>query len=98
MRVSTSATWRASELIMFQLGVGYRHDAGHGISNDQPCNPDQNGDITKSGPCHTGTSTTITSSGTPNPNFRAVVNEVGRRFFVDDSNTFDLFAMGVVMF
>ena len=86
----------------FQFGVGYRHDQGHGITGDQPCNPDLKGDSPeKSGPCHSGDQRLgqeIRSTGQPNPNYRPTVNAIGRRFYVDDSNTFDLFANGTVMF
>ena len=34
----------------------------------------------------------------PNPNYRAVINDVGRRFWVDASNTYDLFGSAVFMF
>jgi hypothetical protein len=40
----------------------------------------------------------ITSTGIPNPNYRPTLDEVGRRYWVDGSNTFDFFASGVVMF
>jgi hypothetical protein len=101
-RGSISLLWQASELIRFQVGAGYRHDEGHGISNDQPCNPDNKGDIEKSGPCHSGGNATgggtLTATGTPNPNYRPTINSVGRRFFVDASNTFDMFASIALMF
>lgn len=98
-RGSASVTWQASEYVKFQFGLGYRHDQGHGISGDQPCNPDLKDDFGKAGPCRRGDAATgYTVTGTPNPNYRATVNAVGRRFYVDDSNTFDIFASGVVMF
>jgi hypothetical protein len=101
-RGSASVTWQASEYVKFNFGIGYRHDQGHGIGGDQPCNPDfKDKPIEQSGPCHRGDETqgqTITSTGIPNPNYRPTINAVGRRFYVDDSNTFDLFASGVVMF
>jgi hypothetical protein len=99
-RGSIALLWQASELIRFQVGAGYRHDEGHGISNDQPCNPDNKSDIDKSGPCHSGDpkSFNLTPTGTPNPNYRPTINSVGRRFFVDASNTFDMFASISLMF
>jgi hypothetical protein len=99
-RGSASVTWQASEIVKFQFGLGFRHDQGHGIGGDQPCNPDLKDDSGKAGPCRRGggegESTTVT--GQPNPNYRTTINAVGRRFYVDDSNTFDVFASGVVMF
>lgn len=99
-RASASVTWQASELVKFQFGMGYRHDQGHGLGGDQPCNSDLKGDSGKAGPCRRGggegQGSTVT--GQPNPNYRPTINAVGRRFYVDDSNTFDIFASGVVMF
>lgn len=99
-RASASVTWQASEYIKFQLGLGYRHDQGHGITGDQPCNPAVK-EIARSGPCRSGDDASgiaVSATGLPNPNYRPTVNAVGRRFFVDDSNTVDFFASGVVMF
>jgi hypothetical protein len=100
-RASASATWQASEYVKFQFGMGYRHDQGHLITADQPCNPAFKDDIGKSGPCHSGDDSaggSFFSTGVPNPNYRPSINAVGRRFFVDNINTFDIFASGVVMF
>jgi hypothetical protein len=101
-RGSASAMWRASEYIKFQFGIGYGHDQGHVITGDAPCNPSGTA-VATSGPCHTSTPTgpntsTYTVTGVPNPNYRQTIDDVGRRFWVDASNTFDLFASGVVMF
>lgn len=100
-RVSGSVTWQASEYVKFTFGLGFRHDQGHGITGDQPCNPNFKDDIGKSGPCRSGDDAqgqVVTATGAPNPNYRPTINAVGRRFYVDDSNTFDIFASGVVMF
>jgi hypothetical protein len=104
-RGSASVTWQASEFVKFTFGLGYRHDQAHGITGDQPCNPDLKQDgvagAQKAGPCKQGDETkgeTPVATGQPNPNYRPTVNAVGRRFVVDDSNTFDIFASGVVMF
>jgi hypothetical protein len=99
-RGSASVIWQASEYVKFQFGLGYRHDQAHDITGDQPCNPSNKSDPGAAGPCHTGgtNATSFTVTGIPNPNYRATINEVGRRFWVDDSNTFDLFASGVLMF
>lgn len=100
-RFSGSVTWQASEYVKFQFGMGFRHDQGHGISGDQPCNPEFKGSLEKSGPCRTGDESqggTVSATGVPNPNYRATINSIGRRFYVNDSNTFDIFASGTVMF
>src|SRR5690606_7839513 len=39
-RASGSLTWRAGEYVKLNAGVGLRFDQAHGISHDQPCNPD----------------------------------------------------------
>jgi hypothetical protein len=105
-RGSASVMWQASEYVKFQFGFGYSHDQGHVITGDAPCNPNTGnlsgvGLLQAAGPCHLGDQSqgqTITSTGLPNPNFRQTINDVGRRYWVDSSNTFDLFASGVVMF
>ena len=101
-RTSGSVTWQVGEYVRFQFGLGYRHDQGHEITADAPCNPagvpDNRSDVTKSGPCHSGNEPSLTSTGTPNPNYRTTISNVGRRYWVDGSNTFDLFAAAVVMF
>jgi len=105
-RTSGSVTWQVGEYVKFQFGLGYRHDQGHAITADAPCNPagvpSDRHDVTTSGPCHGGTDNgntdSLTSTGTPNPNYRPTISSVGRRYWVDGSNTFDLFASGVVMF
>lgn len=98
-RGSASVTWQASEYVKFSFGMGMRHDQSHGISGDQPCNPDFKGNADESGVCHADSGpNTVSITGIPNPNYRPSINMVGRRFLVDQSNTFDLFASGVVMF
>lgn len=99
-RASISATWQASEYVKFSLGGGYQFDQGHIITGDQPCNSAFQGDVNKAGPCHGGDDGTqnISATGIPNPNYRPVVNAVGRRFYVDSSSTFDLAVSGTVMF
>jgi hypothetical protein len=102
IRGQASVTWQASEYVKFTLGMGFSHDQRHGITGDQPCNPNFKDDPFQSGPCKSGSETVaggaITATGIPNPNYRPVLNAVGRRFVVSDSNTFDVFASGVVMF
>lgn len=102
IRGSASVTWQASEFVKFNLGIGYMHDQKHGITGDQPCNPSFKDDVFQSGPCKSGnelnSGETISATGIPNPNYRPSINAVGRRFWVSDSNTFDVFASGVVMF
>lgn len=99
-RGSGAITWQASQYVKFTAGFGVRFDQGHQITGDQPCNPAFKGDITKSGFCQSGNVATqdVAPNGIPNPNFRPSINQVGRRYLVDDSVTVDVFANGVVMF
>ncbi|MDI1482022.1 hypothetical protein [Polyangium sp. y55x31] len=102
IRGQASVTWQASEYVKFNLGFGFTHDQKHGITGDQPCNPTFKDDIGQSGPCKSGNELNVgefvSATGIPNPNYRPTINAVGRRFWVSDSNTFDVFASGVVMF
>lgn len=100
-RGQASVTWQASEYVKFTVGFGFTHDQKHGITADQPCNPTFKDSIERAGPCKSGnelTGETITATGIPNPNYRPTINAVGRRFYATDSDTFDIFASGVVMF
>jgi hypothetical protein len=96
-RASGSVTWQTNEYVKFNFGLGYSHDQGHDISGDPPCNPAKK-DLATGGPCHSGGGGSPVPTGIANPNYRQSINAVGRRFFVDDSNTFDVMASGVVMF
>lgn len=96
-RASGSVTWQANEYVKFNFGLGYRHDEGHSIGGDAPCNPATK-DLATGGPCRTGSGNDVTATGSANPNYRQPINAIGRRFFVDSSNTFDVAATGVVMF
>lgn len=102
-RISASATWQASEYVKFSIGGGFQFDQGHVITGDQPCNPSFKNDadaVFKAGPCHSGDDATqnLTATGIPNPNYRPVVNVVGRRFYVDAAQTWDIAISGTVMF
>jgi len=100
-RGSASVTWQPSEYVKLNLGMGVGFVQGHGLTVDAPCNPNF-GDATveESGFCQAGDlgSQNVVSTGIPNPNYRPPINSVGRRFFVDDATTFDVFASGTVMF
>ncbi|UQA60378.1 hypothetical protein [Polyangium aurulentum] len=101
IRGQASVTWQASEYVKFTVGFGFTHDQKHGITGDQPCNPTFKDSIERAGPCKSGnelSGETITATGIPNPNYRPTINAVGRRFYATDSDTFDIFASGVVMF
>lgn len=100
--VSGMATVQAGEYIKFQIGLGYLHVQSHFITMDQPCNPDFKKDWARAGPCHTdvvqGNTTSRTTTGIPNPNYRPQINNVGNRFKVDDVNLIDFWLNAIVMF
>jgi hypothetical protein len=102
IRGQGSVTWQASEFVKFTLGFGFTHDQKHSITGDQPCNPSFKDSVEGAGPCKSGNELNIgeviSATGIPNPNYRPTINAVGRRFWVDGSDTFDVFASGVVMF
>jgi hypothetical protein len=102
-QASAGITWQAGEYIKFQAGGGWTHHQAHIITLDQPCNPDFKSDgIGAAGPCRTlqtsSASTTVSATGIPNPNYRATIDEVGRRFKVEDTNIWDAWINGIVMF
>jgi hypothetical protein len=98
-RLHGSATFRAHEYVKFGAGLGLRFDQAHGISHDQPCNPDFQDDLGASGPCNNSLGDNqFVATGVPNPAYRRTINSVGRRFFVDNSITYEVFAHGTLMF
>jgi len=100
-RLSTEFTWQAGEYIKFHVGGGYTLVQSHFISFDQSCNPDFATDSGKSGPCRSGgaaAGSATTISGTPNPNYRRVIDDPGQRFKVDNSRAIDAWLNATVMF
>ncbi|HZO16810.1 MAG TPA: hypothetical protein VFB62_26215 [Polyangiaceae bacterium] len=97
-RAAGSVTWRAGQYVRLSSGVGLRFDQAHGITHDQPCNPDFKDNLGEAGPCHSGSEGNEVATGIPNPAYRPSVNAIGRRFYVDESITYEIFASGLVMF
>jgi hypothetical protein len=101
-RASGSATWQLGEYVKFQLGLAYMFVQSHFITMDQPCNTQTNSTPATAGPCRVSTPTqsgnSVRSTGIPNPNYRPAINQVGRRFKVDNTNVVDLWVNGIVMF
>jgi hypothetical protein len=98
-RASGSVTWRIAEYVKLNFGLGLQFEQAHGITHDQPCNPNIKR-ASEAGPCKlpADLAGNIGATGLPNPAYRPTVNAVGRRFYVDDSITYEIFAKGVVMF
>jgi hypothetical protein len=97
-RTAGSVTWRAGQYVRLTAGLGLRFDQAHGISHDQPCNPDFKDNLGESGPCRSDSGAESVATGLPNPAYRPTINAIGRRFYVDDSITYEVFANGTVMF
>jgi len=98
-RLHGGVTWRAHQYVKFNSGLGLRFDQAHGISHDQPCNPNNQSDLGASGPCNSSLGdNTFQATGIPNPAYRRTINSVGRRFYVDSSITYEVYASGTVMF
>lgn len=97
--LSGSFTWQAGEYVKFNVGTALNLTQGHFITFDQACNPDFDRDLSKSGYCRSGAGgTSQRSSGQPNPNYRKVLNDTGRRLKVDDSTGFDAWLNATVLF
>jgi hypothetical protein len=103
IRASASVTWQAGEYIKFTAGGSFTRDQSHLITADQACNSDSSANLAESGPCRVETpngdgTSTVHASGIPNPNYRATIDAVGRRFRTDDTDLWDGWIMGIVMF
>src|SRR5690606_11959586 len=100
--LSTQFTWQAGEYVKFNLGAGYTLVQSHFITFDQSCNPDFSGDATRAGPCRAqtgdGAAPEYRATGLPNPNFRKIINDPGRRFRVDSVHGLDAWLNATVMF
>jgi hypothetical protein len=100
-RLSAEFTWQAGEYIKFRVGSGYTLVQSHFITIDQACSPDIASDSGKAGPCRSGgatASSASTASGTPNPNYRGVIDSPGQRFKADDAHAIDAWINTTVMF
>jgi len=98
-QVSASVTWQAGEYIKFNVGGSFTREQSHLITADQPCNPDFTDNAAASGSCRLQTVTSPGRiTGIPNPNYRPTIDAVGRRFKADDTNLWDAWITGIVMF
>jgi hypothetical protein len=97
---ATRFTFQAGEYVKFNVGGSFTAEQSHIITLDQPCNPDFNNNAGGAGPCHTQATTTsnLTATGIPNPNYRAVIDAPGRRFLVNGVTMWDAWVNAVVMF
>jgi hypothetical protein len=98
MQASIQVTWQVGEYIKFALGGSYTREQSHFITSDQQCDPSLLNDPAQAGPCRTSSSGSVTPTGVPNPNYRPTIDSVGRRFKTDDTNLWDAWLLGIVMF
>jgi hypothetical protein len=96
IQASVQLTWQVGAYIKFVLGGSYAHEQNHVITSEQQCDPSFQGDVGQAGPCVSGSGATAT--GVPNPNYRPTIDLPGRRFKADDTNLWDAWLMGIVMF
>ena len=88
--------WQAAKIIRFNLGGSLNVVQNHLISFDQPCNPNVTNDAGAAGQCVDLSAGVQT--GIPNPMYRRSINAPGRRYKVDGSHWFDVWAGVNVMF
>jgi hypothetical protein len=98
MQASLQVTWQVGEYIKFVAGGSYTREQSHVITNEQQCDPSFVSDVTQSGPCRIVSGTIVTPTGIPNPNYRPTIDSAGRRFKADDTNLWDGWLLGIVMF
>lgn len=101
--LQAAVTWQAGEYVRFQAGGSYTKVQSHLISNNQACNPDFTGDTSVAGRCRETRvagdgDTSSRATGIPNPSYRTVIDQPGRRFRVTDSDTIDAWLRATVMF
>jgi hypothetical protein len=97
-QASAQVTWQVGEYIKFVAGGSYTREQSHVITSEEQCDPGIQADVGSAGPCHTGSGSTLGLAGVPNPNYRPTIDAPGRRFKADDTNLWDAWLMGVVMF
>ena len=102
-RLRAEVTWQAGEYVRFKAGAAYGYVQPHIITSSQSCNSDVGASPDTAGRCRSVSqnsdgSTTIRANGVPNPNYRAAIDAVGRRFKVDGTHEIDAWLSGTLMF
>ena len=95
-RVATQFGWQAAKFVRFNLGGALNIVQNHLITFDQPCNPNFTNSLGEAGQCTTSGGNVAT--GIPNPMYRPSINAPGRRYKVNGSHWFDVWAGLNVMF
>ena len=100
--LSGQFTWQAGEYVKFDVGGAWHIVQGHIITFDRPCEQDGAAEVTLAGPCKQNVGSEEapewSPTGTPNPNYRTVINAPGNRFRVGTSHGLDAWIRASVMF
>jgi len=96
--LSGSAQFQTNKYLKFQLGAAYTRMQSHAITGTQPCNSSYLDNPGRSGPCQVLTNQGPKTSGVPDPTYRAVTDDPGRRFYVSSASQIDLWVHAVLMF
>ncbi len=102
-RLQSKFTWQAGRYVKFDLSAAWRIIQGHYITFDQACNPNFFGTVAEAGSCKLnqappGQTPQWQPTGAPNPQYRRVLNDPGRRFRVATSHGYSLWLRANVLF
>ncbi len=103
-RLSAQFVWQAAQYVKFVVGSALSIVQSHVITYDQACNSNFKNREDQSGPCRKQVGTDadgeaiLDATGIPNPNYRQLINTVGRRFHVEGERGFDAWVNATVMF
>lgn len=100
--LSGQFTWQAGEYVKFDVGGAWRIIQGHIITFDRACDFSLVEVPALAGPCQSAPGpdgeSSGSSSGTPNPEYRGVINDPGNRYRVGTSHGLDAWVRASVMF
>jgi hypothetical protein len=96
-RFQVNLRWQAGPYVSFAAGGAFMLTQAHLITQQQPCRGEI-APLAQAGPCIQGEPGAWQAQGTPDPSFRPTIDSPGRRFKVDDANTFDTWVNATVMF
>jgi hypothetical protein len=88
---------QANEYIKFNGGFGWQYIQAYDVSSADACNPDFTPSLGEAGRCRSGSATSTSTTGAPNPNHRPVIDLPGRRFRVTESFTYSLWINATLM-
>lgn len=94
-------TWQAGEYVKFDVGGAWRIIQSHLITFDRACSVALANEPALAGPCKQNVGAdepAWTTTGTPNPDYRGVINDPGNRFRVGTSHGLDAWIRASVMF